>query len=189
MSVDCTPADIEPCRAGLSFGNEPAREFSISDAFQSTFQPSPDGRDIHRLLTKNGLRQDRHQTPDRGLFFTPCVSEIPDQAPEFLSGYGSLVGGMLFSTLVSLGKHALDRHMSRGAKDQEIRVNNNFGMVFGFLKHYRSYRLRLRRPSMYCLASIPMPSASFPGPHPPAMPDPITSLPNLPLDFLAAGGT
>lgn len=28
MSVDCTPADIEPCRAGLSFGNEPARESS-----------------------------------------------------------------------------------------------------------------------------------------------------------------
>ena len=55
--------------------------------------------------------------------------------------------------------------------------------------HRASYRLRLRRPSMYCLASMPMPSASFPGPHPAATPDPLASLPNPLPDFLAAGGT
>ena len=51
----------------------------------------------------------------------------------------------------------------------------------------KGHRLRLRIPSMYCLASMPIPSANLPGFHPLLGLDPsFLSLPNLPLDFRAA---
>lgn len=51
---------------------------------------------------------------------------------------------------------------------------------------YSCYLFKLTRPSMYDLASIPIPSASLPGPHPLDAP---AFLPQLPPDDIAAGAT
>jgi len=48
------------------------------------------------------------------------------------------------------------------------------------------HRLRLSKPSIYFLVSMPMPSANFAGSQPPPPFDPRPSRPNLPLSFLEA---